>query len=74
MHHSIENILCFDRLEHGSFMYNDNMIVGKQEIINYITHFIILVYFYQSKKYVTNFTTYDMISKFEVYIDHKIDK
>ena len=47
-------------------MYNVNITVCKQEIINCINHSIILVYLCQNNKYVTKFTTFDMISKFKV--------
>ena len=74
IHHSIENIVRVNHLEHGFDMYDLNILVGKQDIINFITHSFIPVYFCQINKYVTKFTNYDMISTFEVYRYHKMEK
>ena len=54
-------------------MYNIKKIVHKLEVIPLITDYIIPVGCFQNKKYVIAFTIDDMISKFEVYIDHKLD-
>ena len=54
-------------------MYNDKLIVFKQEVIPTITNSIILVDFYQNIDNVINFTTDDIISKFEAFSNNKMD-
>ena len=55
------------------FMYNLNIIIHKCEVVTPIPDSRTPVDFFDNKKYVRHFTNDDMISKFEVYTDKKID-
>ena len=54
-------------------MYNDITIILKQWFIPPIHDFMVLMDCFQKKKHVINFTSDYMVSKFEVFVNHKLD-
>ena len=55
------------------FMYNENVLICKWEIITLIPNFVILSYCYQYNQYLIHFTCDDIIFTFEAFTNHKID-
>ena len=53
-------------------MYNDKLLIWKLEFIPIIPDYMILYDFFQKNQYVINFTSDDMISKFEAFTKKKI--
>ena len=54
-------------------MYNDNVLICKQEVIITIYDYMIPVSCCQKNKYLITFTTDDIVSKFEVFLNKKLD-
>ena len=54
-------------------MYNDIIIILKQWFIPPIHDCMVLMDCCQKNKYVINFTSDYMVSKFEVFVNHKLD-
>ena len=55
------------------FVYNDDVLILKQEFISIIPDYMIPVDCFQNNKHVINFISNDMTSKFEAFINHKPD-
>ena len=53
--------------------YNDKVLIRKQEVIPTIPDFMIPVDFSQNTKYIINFTTDDMISRFDYFEKNKMN-
>ena len=53
-------------------MHNDKALIRKQEFICDITYSTIPLDFFQRNKFIINFTTDDMVSKFEAFTNYKI--
>ena len=72
MPHFIKKCLNVDCFQDSFVVYNYKVLILKWEAIPPITDLIIL-FFGNKNKYVINFTTHDMRSKFEVFSNNKID-
>ena len=73
MPHFIKKCLNVNFFQDGFVVYNYKVIIRQWDAINPITDHIIMVYCVEKNKYVINFTTDDMRSKFEVFSNNKID-
>ena len=71
--HFIKNILHVNCLHNILLVYNDNVLIRKLQAIPPIPYFIIPVDYCQNIQYIINFTSDDMISKVEVFKNHKLD-
>ena len=54
-------------------MYNNNVLISKQEVINTIPDYMIPVHCFQKNQFAINFTSDDMIPKYEMFTNHKLD-
>ena len=72
MPHLIKKCLNINCFQDSFVVYNYKVLVLKWEAIPHITDHII-PFFFNKNKYVINFTTHDMRSKFEVFSNNKID-
>ena len=54
-------------------MYNHDVFIRKLEVIYPVPYYIIPVDCYQTNQYLNNFTSDDMIFKFEAFKNHKLD-
>ena len=73
MPYFIKNCLNVNCFQDGFVMYNHKVIIRKREAITTIPYYMILVYCCKKNKYVINFTTDDMTSKFELFSNNKMD-
>ena len=67
MLHFIKNHLRVNYLQDGFVMYNDKLLIFKQEVIPPIPDYIIPEDILQKNQNVIKFTSDDMISKFEAF-------
>ena len=74
MPHLINNCLRVNYIHDSFVMYSDNILICKQYSISPNNYSIVLVDFCQNNQYIITFTTEYMVSKFEVFTNHKLDK
>ena len=55
-------------------LYNDKLLLRKQEVITLINNYMTPVGCCQNNQYIFNYTSDDMISKFEAFTKYKLDK
>ena len=73
MPHFIKKCLNINCFQDSFVVYNYKVLIQKLEAIPPITDHTILFFCCKKNKYVFNFTTHDMRSKFEVFSNNKID-
>ena len=69
----IKNRLRANCLHSGFVVYNDTLIICKQEGIARIPTYLIPVDFSYKEKYLVNYITADIVSKFETFAKNKLD-
>ena len=73
LQHFIKNIIHVNCIRIGFVRCNYTLLIRKQEVIIHIHNSMIPMALCQKNQCVINFTTDEMISKFEVLTNHKLD-